>query len=100
MRRNDQTFFPKWAEIVAQLAERSLLIPEACGSNLANVKNINRTCFSVEKTNVKKKESGNGHFNNLERRNLKIVCLHRQDILLSAPFRNLGPILKNYFCHN
>ena len=54
------------AVVVDQLAERSLRIPEVCGSNPDTV-NFYRTLiycqlYSIEKKKIKEKESGNGPF--------------------------------------
>ena len=55
----------KRAVVVAQLVERLLLTPEVCSSNPVIVKISIEHLFTVnciEKTKVKKKVTGNGHF--------------------------------------
>ena len=55
----------KWEVVVAQLVERSLSIPEVCGSN-AVIGNIYIehlfTINCIEKTKINKKISGMAHF--------------------------------------
>ena len=54
-----------WAVVVAQLVERSLPTPEVCGSNPATAIFYIKHLFPVnciEKTKIKKKETGNGPF--------------------------------------
>ena len=51
--------------VVAQLVERSLPIPEVCGSNPVIGKKLYGNLFTVnciKKTNIKKKEAENGPF--------------------------------------
>ena len=66
-----------WAVVVAQLVERSLPIPEVCGSNPVIGKNLFiywtfvycQLC--IEKTKIKKKRQGMAHFlKNMKRKHL------------------------------
>ena len=54
----------QFKQIVSQLAERSLPIPEVSGSNSVIGKILCRTCLlsMVEKTIIKEKETDNGPF--------------------------------------
>ena len=54
-----------WVVVVAQLVERSLPIPEVHGSNPVLDKICIENLFTVnciEKTKIRKKETGNGSF--------------------------------------
>ena len=53
-----------WAVVVAQMVERSLPIPEVCGSNPFIVKNLywTLTVNCIEKTKIKKKRPWMAHF--------------------------------------
>ena len=49
----------KWAVLVAQLVERSLLTPEVRSSNRQTLYYL-YTVYCIEKTEIKEKDAGNG----------------------------------------
>ena len=64
---NWNIFLPTWAVVVAQLVERSLPMPEVCGSNPVTGKYLywTFTVNCIEKTKIKKKRPGMAHLKNL-----------------------------------